>query len=387
MSGFSRTTGTFPLKTADLAQPGDATKSEWAAHFWEGCDVAAWWRMLARNRFRVHGSKAYVAASVTFVSVGNTIGRFVQSALYGDRVRRTRITQPPVFILGHWRSGTTLLHELLITDPRHAFPNTYECLAPHHFLFTESWLPPWIRWMMPTRRPMDNMSAGWDRPQEDEFALCLLGQPSPYARIAFPNTEPDDGSLDLSGLTPRQRMEWTRAFRRLLTELTLQHGGRRLILKSPPHTCRIATLVEMFPEARFVHIVRNPFVLYASTIRLWKTLFTTQGLQRPTFAGLEERVLATFELMYRRVLADRPLIRDDRWFEIKYEDLVREPLPILERIYSVLDLGDFAPARPGIERYLDANRDYAVNRHTLSDADRRRVAERWGEAIARYGYE
>jgi hypothetical protein len=233
---------------------------------------------------------------------------------------------------------------------------------------------------------MDNMSAGWDRPQEDEFAMCLLGQPSPYAKIAFPNTARVDGLLDLSRLSPAGLGRWKQAFLRLIRELTLRHGGRRLILKSPPHSCRIRTLLELFPNARFIHIIRDPRVLYASTLRLWRTLYETQGLQIPTFAGLEEQVLSNFEVMYRCIERDRPLIGDNRWFELRFEDLVRNPLAVLERIYSSMDLGDFAAARQGIEKYVATMRDYAPNRHTLSDSDSQLVERRWGEVIRRYGY-
>jgi omega-hydroxy-beta-dihydromenaquinone-9 sulfotransferase len=372
-----------------VAEPADSkqsSKREWAAHFWEGCDVRAWWTLLAQNRFRVHWSKLYIAASVTFVSVGHTILRWFQNIVYGSRIRSLRIEHAPVFIIGHWRSGTTLLHELLIADPRHAYPTTFECLAPHHFLITESWLPRLIRWMMPTRRPMDNMSAGWDRPQEDEFALCLLGQPSPYAKIAFPNTAQVDGLLDLSRLSPTALRRWKHTFARLIRELTFRHSGRRLILKSPPHSCRIRTLLELFPNARFVHIIRDPHVLYASTIRLWRTLYEAQGLQIPTFAGLEEQVLSNFEDMYRCIERDRSHVAEDRWFDLRFEDLVREPLAVLERIYASLDLADFTAAREGVDKYVAGMRDYAPNRHTLSDSNRQLVERRWGEVIRRYGY-
>jgi hypothetical protein len=371
---------------AESADSKQSIKREWAAHFWEGCDLRSWWTLLAQNRFAVHWSKLYIAASVTFVSVGHSILRWIQNVVYGSRIRSLRIEHAPVFIVGHWRSGTTLLHELLISDPRHAYPTTFECLAPHHFLISESWLPRLTRWMMPSRRPMDNMSAGWDRPQEDEFAMCLLGQPSPYAKIAFPNTARIDGLLDLSGLTPTALRRWKQTFLRLIRELTLRHGGRRLILKSPPHSCRIRTLLELFPDARFIHIIRDPRVLYASTLRLWRTLYETQGLQIPTFAGLEEQVLSNFEEMYRCIERDRPLIRDERWFELRFEDLVREPLAVLERIYASLDLSDFTVARQGIEKYVAGMRDYAPNRHTLSDSDNKLVERRWGEVIRRYGY-
>ena len=133
---------------------------------------------------------------ITVVSVGHTVlrlapdGRLRPADSSGRRSNTRRSSSSAT-----GGPGTTLLHELLIRDPRHAFPTTYECLVPHHFLMTESWLPKLLWWMMPSRRPMDNMPAGWDRPQEDEFALCLLGQPSPYERIAFPNRQEGDVRL------------------------------------------------------------------------------------------------------------------------------------------------------------------------------------------------
>jgi hypothetical protein len=198
--------------------------------------------------------------------------KWVEIAWYGRRIARTPIQQPPLFILGHWRTGTTLLHELLILDPRHTFPTTYECLEPNHFLLTERLFTRWLTFLMPSRRPMDNMAAGWDRPQEDEFALCMMGQPSPYLTVAFPNQPPAFPEyLDLTGVPPRALASWKRAFYGFLQRLTFK-DPRRLVLKSPPHTARIEVLLELFPEARFVHIVRDPVVVFPSTVNLWKSL-------------------------------------------------------------------------------------------------------------------
>src|SRR5262249_45738484 len=225
--------------------------------------------LLARNRFAVHPSRWRLGAVVSAVSPLHTALGLVQRAVYGRRVARTPVVHAPVFILGHWRSGTTLLHELLARDQRLAFPTTYECLAPHHFLLTRAWLPRRVGWLMPDRRPMDSMAAGWDRPQEDEFALCLLGQPSPYERLAFPNRSAGEAALDLRGLSPRALRRWKAALYRLVQALTLAHGGRSLVLKSPPHTCRVPTLLELVPDARVVHVVRDPYELYPSTLHPW----------------------------------------------------------------------------------------------------------------------
>src|SRR5262249_40574101 len=162
-----------------------------------------------------------------------------------------------------WRTGTTLLHELLALDEHHACPTTYQCLAPHHFLMTAGWLPRLLWFLVPALRPMDNMAAGWGRPQEDEFALCLMGQPSPYLTTAFPTRPPQDPeALAREGMAPRALASWKRTFLPLLRQVVLQSPGKRLVLKSPPHSCRIKVLLELFPDARFVHIVRDPHVVF-----------------------------------------------------------------------------------------------------------------------------
>ncbi len=118
----------------------------------------------------------YIAAIVTCVSFGHTLLRILQGAIHGRAIRATKLTAPPIFIIGHWRTGTTLLHELLVQDERFAYPTTYACMDPCDFLLTE-WLFSRLFWfLVPSRRPMDNMKAGFDRPQEDEFALCFLGR-------------------------------------------------------------------------------------------------------------------------------------------------------------------------------------------------------------------
>src|SRR5579875_1148862 len=203
---------------------------------WLGCDTLAWMRLLTTHHFAVHYSRWPAALIISAVSLGHTLLRWTQDAIFGQRVDSTPVEHSPLFILGHWRSGTTLLHELLSRDPRHAAPNTYECFVPHHFLLSRSWLPRLLSGLIPTHRPMDKMAAGWDRPQEDEFALCLLGQPSPYQRIAFPNQQVHNADLfDLRHLPPYVRKRWKATFLRLIKQWTLLNHGRRLVLKSPPH--------------------------------------------------------------------------------------------------------------------------------------------------------
>jgi hypothetical protein len=364
-----------------------AKKGEWAPRIWEGCNFLAWTRLLARNRFAVQLSHLYIAFVVTWVSLIQTCLRYLQTAWLGDLPDRTPIREAPVFIIGHWRTGTTLLHEFLIRDPRHAYPTYFECLEPNHFLLTERFLARVFRIFMPTRRPMDNMAAGWDRPQEDEFAMCLLGQPSPYLTIAFPNRPPQcQEALDLDGLTPKARANWKKTFLRFVSQLTFKNG-KRLILKSPPHSCRIKHLLELFPDARFVHIVRDPYVVFPSTVNLWKSLYRSHGLQRPTFRGLDEHVFETFSHMYRKIDEGKALLAPGRLYELRYEDLIRDPVGQMKALYEHLDLGSFEILRPHLIAYLATIAGYETNRYQLSPETRAEITRRWGDVIRQYGYD
>jgi omega-hydroxy-beta-dihydromenaquinone-9 sulfotransferase len=358
----------------------------WSPRFWLGCDTRSWFRIMGKGRFAWDWSHLHIGLCTYCVSFGHTVLKWVQDGLYGKEIEATRIEKPPVFIIGHWRTGTTLLHEQLMLDPRHNSPNTYQVMEPNHFLLTEELTKRYGGFLLPERRPMDNMLAGWDRPQEDEFALCMLGQPSPYLQIVYPNLPPiDAGALDLSGLTPKQLSEWKRVFYRYLQTLTYK-DPRRLVLKSPPHSCRIPVLLEMFPDARFVHIVRNPYKVYPSTVNLWKSLYDTQSLQRPNYRGVEDRVYDTFLHLYDRLEAGKRLIPPSRFHELKYEDLIRDPRRELRKLYQHLDLGDFETLEPHLEKYLAETKNYATNKFELDPETRAEITQRWGRVIQHYGY-
>jgi hypothetical protein len=258
---------------------------------------------------------------------------------------------------------------------------------PNHFLLTEGFFMRWLKFLMPSSRPMDNMKAGFDRPQEDEFAMCMFGVGSPYLTIAFPNHPPQGQEyLDLEGVPPHGLRRWKRALKQFLRRLTFK-TGKRLVLKSPPHMARVKTLAPMFPAAIFIHIVRDPFVVFSSTVNLWKTLYTTHGLQTPTFAGLEELVLQTFTRMYARLEQDRRLLGPERLYELRYEDLIKDPAGEMSKIYDHFHLGGFDQYLPRLQEYLASVHGYETNKYALTVEQRTEITRSWGEVIRRYGYD
>jgi hypothetical protein len=359
----------------------------WIPRFWDGITFWAWLALLARNRFDITPRRWGMAVIILLLSIANSSLWALQALIYGRRIRKTEIPEEPIFVIGHWRSGTTLLHELLVLDQRHTYANTYACFAPNHFIVSGFLFRPWLKYLLPAQRPMDNMPAGWDHPQEDEFALCNMGVPSPYLTTIFPNRPPQhEEYLDLNRVPPEGRRRWKAKLRWFLQCITLGNP-RRIVLKSPPHTARVKILLEMFPKAKFVHIVRNPYVIFPSTVNLWKRLYRDEGLQMPTCEGLEERVFKTFERMYEVFESDRELIPAGQFSEVRYEELVKNPIEEMRRVYADLRLGDFEQARPAMEGYFSKQKDYKTNRYQTSPEIEGQIARRWEKFLAQYGYE
>lgn len=359
----------------------------WAPRFWHGMLFTDWMRLMMKHRFRIHPLRWGLALGITFASTFNSKMRIAQQALQGHRISRTPVPDDPLFILGHWRSGTTLLHELLSIDDRFASPTTYQCFAPNHFLLTEAVVTRLLWFLIPSKRPMDNVAAGWHEPQEDEFALCAMGVPSPYLRIAFPNDGPVHSDyLDMKLTEPDIEL-WQQTFCEFLRRLAVRHSDRRLVLKSPTHTGRVGLLAKLFPNAKFVHITRNPYDVVPSTVRLWKSLDFVQGLQIPNNADLEENIHRNYERMYGGFESQRTELPSDRIIDIRYEDLVEDGGPVMESIYHKLDLGGFEQVRSTLDSTLSAKKNYKKNKHELPPALVQSINERWRDYFERYGYE
>jgi hypothetical protein len=369
-----------------LTKASKSPQLQWAPRIWLGCDVRAWVGLLRRGGFAVGPPHLHTAVVDSLVSLVNSGLGVVEKVVYGRAIARTTI-QPPLFIIGHWRSGTTLLHELLCLDPRHAAPTVYECCAPHHCLLTATRFPKLLWFLMPDTRPVDQMEMDWASTFEDEFALCLLGARSPYETIAFPNSRRLGPELmDPRNLTAEEAHRWRALFMHFLRKVSLRHGGRRLVLKSPPHSCRIRVLLNLFPTAQFVHIVRNPYDVFPSTKHLWRTLHRTQGLQNPTRDIEDEDVLTMLAHVHDCVEQDRAAVPAEQFHELRYEDLVRDPVGEMRRLYEHLQLGAFSDAAPAIEAYFARRRRYATNEYRVTDADLRKIGERCASVLRRYGY-
>jgi hypothetical protein len=308
---------------------------------------------------------------------------------YRKRSEALPLDQPPIFVIGHWRTGTTFLHDLFSEDPSLAYPTTYECFFPHHFLLTEDTLPKVMKVLLPKKRPQDDVPVGFDRPQEEEFAMMMLGEGTPYLTHAWPRFGPADTEyLDFKGVPEPAQKKWADAYMWFYRRLALKHGGKPLVMKAPANAARLKLLTKLFPEARYIYISRNPLKVFPSTVKLWRALYSTQGLHNPPNLDpwLDDYVLDMFARLTEDFEEDKHLIPKDKLVELRYEDLVKDPIATLRDLYQRLDIGDFEAARARMQAYLDAQSEHRVSEYELPPELKRKLIERLKPYIDRYGY-
>src|SRR5262249_16268469 len=175
-------------KTKPLKKKLKPNSYPWySPRFWHGMRLTDFCKLLARGHFRIHPLRICMALIIAVCAACNSFWTWLQNLIYGRRIDATQITEPPIFIIGHWPTPPTYLHELMVRDQRYGYPTYLECYEPNHFMVSSWWVRGVLWLLLPGKRPMDNMATGVDRPQEDEFALVAMGSPSPYCRMAFPN--------------------------------------------------------------------------------------------------------------------------------------------------------------------------------------------------------
>jgi hypothetical protein len=351
-----------------------------------GITLEDWVRLLFENRFVIAPHYWPRAVLLTAGSLGNSICRYIENLSFGRAIVNERIFEP-LFILGHWRSGTSLLHNLLALDRQFAYPNLYQVCFPHTFLCTERAFAPIFSIFIPKQRVMDGMGQTVKSPLEEEFALSLASFCSPYMSWVFPGREEHyDRYLTFHGISKKEVERWKTVFLSFLKKLTYKYG-RPLLLKSPPHTCRIRLLLEMFPKARFVHIHRDPYAVFQSTEHLLMKMTPVMRLQRHDWQDSEARILRRHQIMYNSYFEERVLIADGRLHEVCFEELERDPVAQIRAIYENLGLPGFSTIQPILESYIQSIAQYRKNKYSPLDPEiRRQIAKEWQRCFEEWGY-
>jgi hypothetical protein len=314
--------------------------------------------------------------------------RLWEQMAWSKRITNTPIQHPPIFIIGHWRSGTTHLHNLISQDPAFGYLSMYQSIVPDCSLVGRTWLKALLSKVIPIKRPMDNMTWPIDSPQEDEFPLAKTMPHAFYTQFLFPRKTLKlfKKFVLLQDASEAFICEFKRKYYRLLQIATLHAEGRQLVLKNPVNTARIPLLLELFPGAKFIHIHRCPYDVFASTRNLRHRLLSLTTLQSMQPGNADRTILELYETMMQQFFRDRQLIPSGQLVEVGFEDLERNPLKVLQLIYKELDLPSFNETLPAFAAYITSQGSYQKNQFDLSAQERELINQRWAFAFERLGY-
>jgi hypothetical protein len=319
--------------------------------------------------------------------------------------RRIAVREP-VFVIGHARSGTSLLHELLARDgERFSTFLTYELFLPSILQkklvrglgrLDRAWLGGAVDRRIKRfedrafarGREMHPMSL--TRPEEDEFlfaASCASG----VWVLLFPYWRELQSLYYTDEMPARRRRRLMRFYRGCVQRQLYLNGADKIHLSKNPTFCgKVESLIESFPDARFVVCVRTPYDTIPSLLKLvtrnWKAAHCAPDRLEDSRRVLAEQSFHSYRYPLE-VLARHP---ETRHAVVDYRALVEEPKRTVEGVHRALGLA----LSPRYEKALEeeearskshrAEHVYSLGEFGLEPGE---IRARLGDLFDRYGWD
>jgi hypothetical protein len=315
--------------------------------------------------------------------------RWLENLVFNHRVSKLRLKQPPVFIIGFWRSGTTMLHELLCQADDASYVTTFQTVFPHLVLSQSWWLKPLANNMMPSNRPFDNVDMGLDFPQEEEIAMASIQRLSFYNFLYFPGKYEHFYRRDLffRNATEKEIGTWKREYLHLIKKALINIKGERFISKNPSNMARIPVLLEMFPDAKFIFIYRNPYQVVESFHGFLMSVIPAIQLQKQDEDLSHNLVAKLYSDMVHYYEDHKSMIPGENLVEIKYEDLVHEPIAAIRAIYNQFGIASIEKDLPQMSSYLQKSRELRKNHYEISAPTIALVNQYLMDILKKWNYE
>lgn len=351
-----------------------------------GYKFGDWMELLKENKFGFSRKYYKRVITVSMMSIINSNLARKENQIYQDEIKNTSV-EAPIFILGHWRSGTTLLHNLITQDTQFAFPNLYQTTHPHTFLTGEEKVSSLLANQEEQKRHMDNVKINFDSPGEDESALAVLSLRSPVIGWVFPKCwEKYQKFLTFKNASEDDLMRWCQGLITFTKKLSLRYK-RRLIFKSPPHTARIKIIQKVFPDAKFICIHRNPIHVYQSTKNMYEKVLPEVRLQSDEEGSIDSRILKEYTDMYDAYFNDIKDISQEKFVEISFEDLENDMVGQVGYVYDRLNIDGFGSFKPKLENYVNSIKNYQKNPYKkIPDNQRVKIIEAWKRNFETWNY-
>ncbi len=316
---------------------------------------------------------------------------------FDKKIRAVNLPSRPLIILGFWRSGTSYLQLLLSRDPHFFWHNKFQLFFPDIFLSTGSlqegvilqYLSQFPIFHEAHKKVSVNLK-DLSYPGEVELGLTLAAIPHCFNwGFIFPKEWRYyfEKYLLMETITEKEKREWKESFLYYCKKIYLQNSGNQLLIKNPGDQARIQELLEMFPEARFVFLHRNPYDLFYSNVKLWKTFIDHVALQPFSEREMKEVILETYVRVHDRYQEQVALIPQKNLVEISYDVLMNDPLSTLEHIYEALGMNHFDQVQTHFNALLSEEPAKKNQGYSYQEEDVKLINEHWEFAFDELGYQ
>lgn len=353
-----------------------------------GATFSGWSQILKRYGKEIPPQYWLSTAFTTAMSLMNSVLASREGKKYRSDLESIQV-QSPVFIVGHYRSGTTHLWRLLIQDEHFIYPKVTETLFPHTLLTFGAVARKLDNWFSPDKRPQDGVKHTANSPLTEEWALCASTFLSVQMSRYFPQHRMDfKHMLSLKNATEQERAAWKEALHLFAKKLLLKKGRKATVLfKAPTNTAKIPLLLDVFPDARFIHIYRNPYRVFQSTVKMEEKSVPFCRFQPMPSEGLEKYIIWRYQEMYRSFLKDMHLIPKGHFTQLSYEGLVQDRAAAVRKIYQDLNLRNFDEVEPQLTNYIKTISDYQTNNYSpLPEPKKGEIATIWRPFFEAFGY-
>lgn len=308
----------------------------------------------------------------------------IQSLLSDPKISKVKLNSTPIFIIGHYRSGTTYLHRILSILDQCAYPDMKDQFFPNSPRSIINFLTPLlkviVKWFNIPHILFNKYQLNIEEPVEEE--MCLISnfvKDAPYWGYIFPLQA-------LSFLNNQSDAHW-QEYLHLLKKIITRNPHKFLLLKNPTNTARITQILKVFPNAKFIFLYRNPYRVFLSMQEMWQSkiekYYSLQEINNKQRQGI---IFEHYCYLLDAYFEQKDSIPSNQLIEISYEELLANSKDIVSHIINFLNIKLGEKEWEKLNRKITDEGNYHPTHHQVFENTKKLVYKKWGKYIDHLGY-
>ncbi len=316
-------------------------------------------------------------------SIWSSIFSMIEKIKFAKKLKYCSEVINPIIIVGHWRTGSTFLHQILSLDKQFVTPRVVQVSVPGSLLVSEPYFRSVMNRVMSKKRPMDNVALGPDEPQEDEYALLKIAKNTPLEKLVFKSKKENFSEVLLDMNKDSLSSKQSEKLKVFLKKIYYKNPGI-VLLKNPFHSYRIEELKKTFPKARFIHIYRDPVNVIPSTVKMFNIIGKQNRLKGKWVNENLYTITKSFNHLWKCLKNQLYCLSKNDYIEIKYEELDSDPQKIIKTIYNHFNLEYTSDFDSKVQNFLFNVKNYKKNKFSLSAEEKDHIKKSCKDFLNHY---